>query len=299
MNIGFIGLGNMGAGMAQNLLMHCKSSGDNLIVLDINETVLNEFIAKGAVNGESASKMCPQCDVLFTSLPSSKEVNLLAFGNEGILHNLKKGATWFETSTNELAEWEKVREVAPNHLTLVDAPVSGGAERATSGTLTTFLGIEKEVLKKFESLLKVFASKVILMGPSGSGYVTKLVQLHLNYLVAQGIGETLMMGAKANLDLETLHSVLMNSCSQSYVVENYIPKVLNGSYDDSFSLGLAEKDIKLIVELGHHLGVLMPLGEKVYKTYQEAKKLYGEDSPHLSVVRLIEETHNQKLRNNK
>ena len=299
MNIGFIGLGNMGAGMAQNLLMHCKSSGDNLIVLDINETVLADFIAKGAINGESASKMCPQCDVLFTSLPSSKEVNLLAFGNEGILHNLKKGATWFETSTNELAEWEKVREVAPNHLTLVDAPVSGGAERATSGTLTTFLGIEKEVLKKFESLLKVFASKVILMGPSGSGYVTKLVQLHLNYLVAQGIGETLMMGAKANLDLETLHSVLMNSCSQSYVVENYIPKVLNGSYDDSFSLGLAEKDIKLIIELGHHLGVSMPLGEKVYKTYQEAKKLYGEDSPHLSVVRLIEETHNQKLRNNK
>tara|TARA_B110000014_G_C20005906_1_gene521333 strand:- start:103 stop:1002 length:900 start_codon:yes stop_codon:yes gene_type:complete len=299
MKIGFIGLGNMGAGMAQNILMHCKSSGDNLIVLDINETVLADFIAKGAINGESASKMCPQCDVLFTSLPSSKEVNLLAFGNEGILHNLKKGATWFETSTNELAEWEKVREVAPNHLTLVDAPVSGGAERATSGTLTTFLGIEKEVLKKFESLLKVFASKVILMGPSGSGYVTKLVQLHLNYLVAQGIGETLMMGAKANLDLETLHSVLMNSCSQSYVVENYIPKVLNGSYDDSFSLGLAEKDIKLIVELGHHLGVSMPLGEKVYKTYQEAKKLYGEDSPHLSVVRLIEETHNQKLRNNK
>ena len=299
MNIGFIGLGNMGAGMAHNLLMHCKDSGDTLIVLDINETVLTDFIAKGAINGESASKMCPQCDVLFTSLPSSKEVNLLAFGNEGILHNLKKGATWFETSTNELAEWEKVREVAPNHLTLVDAPVSGGAERATSGTLTTFLGIEKEVLKKFESLLKVFASKVILMGPSGSGYVTKLVQLHLNYLVAQGIGETLMMGAKANLDLETLHSVLMNSCSQSYVVENYIPKVLNGSYDDSFSLGLAEKDIKLIVELGHHLGVSMPLGEKVYKTYQEAKKLYGEDSPHLSVVRLIEETHNQKLRNNK
>jgi len=299
MNIGFIGLGNMGAGMAQNILMHCKSSGDNLIVLDINETVLADFIAKGAINGESVSKMCPQCDVLFTSLPSSKEVNLLAFGNEGILHNLKKGATWFETSTNELAEWEKVREVAPNHLTLVDAPVSGGAERATSGTLTTFLGIEKEVLKKFESLLKVFASKVILMGPSGSGYVTKLVQLHLNYLVAQGIGETLMMGAKANLDLETLHSVLMNSCSQSYVVENYIPKVLNGSYDDSFSLGLAEKDIKLIVELGHHLGVSMPLGEKVYKAYQEAKKQYGEDSPHLSVVRLIEETHNQKLRKKK
>jgi len=237
--------------------------------------------------------------VLFTSLPSSKEVNLLAFGNEGILNNLKEGATWFETTTNELAEWEKVKEYAPNHLTLIDAPVSGGAERAEAGTLTTFLGMEKEVLKKFESLLKVFASKVIRMGPSGSGYVTKLVQLHLNYLAAQGIGETLMMGAKANLDLKTLHSVLMNSCSQSYVVENYIPKVLNGSYDNSFSLGLAEKDMKLIVGLGHHLGISMPLGEKVYSTYQEATKLYGDEAPHLSVVRLIEERHNQQLRNKK
>jgi 3-hydroxyisobutyrate dehydrogenase-like beta-hydroxyacid dehydrogenase len=299
MNIGFVGLGNMGSGMAHNLLNHCYNSNDNLIVLDINKTVVSEFVDKGAIDGESVSKMCRQCDLLFTSLPSSKEVNQLAFGNEGILNNLKQGATWFETSTNELSEWDRVKEIAPDHLTLVDAPVSGGAERAAEGTLTIFIGAEKIVLEKFESLLKIFSSKAILMGPSGSGYVTKLVQLHLNYLVAQGIGETLMMGAKANIDLNTLHSVLMNSCSQSYVVENYIPKVLNGSYDNSFSLGLAEKDIKLIVELGHHLDISMPLGEKVLQTYQEAKKLYGEEAPHLSVVRLIEETHNQKLRNKK
>ena len=76
MNIGFIGLGNMGAGMANNLLNHCNNSNDKLFVLDLNETVLSDFEARGALNGESASKMCPQCDVLFTSLPSSKEVNL-------------------------------------------------------------------------------------------------------------------------------------------------------------------------------------------------------------------------------
>ena len=102
MNIGFIGLGNMGAGMANNLLNHCNNSNDKLFVLDLNEIVVSDFEARGAFNGESVSKMCPQCDVLFTSLPSSKEVNLLAFGTEGILHNLTQGATWFETSTNEL-----------------------------------------------------------------------------------------------------------------------------------------------------------------------------------------------------
>ncbi len=297
MNIGFIGLGNMGSGMAMNLLKHCQNAEDNLIVLDINDTALSDIISKGAVHGENVPNLCSQCDVLFTSLPSSKEINLLALGEEGILKNLKIGATWFETSTNELVEWEKVKERAPQHLTLVDAPVSGGTEGATAGTLSIFLGINEDVLNKFQPLLEVIASKPIRMGPSGSGYVTKLAQLHLNYLTAQGIGETLMIAAKANLNLSTFHSVLMNSCSKSYVVENYIPKVLDGSYDDSFTLGLAEKDIKLIVDLGKHLGVTMPLGEKVMKTYQKATKIYGSEAPHLSVVRLIEEENQKELRN--
>jgi 3-hydroxyisobutyrate dehydrogenase-like beta-hydroxyacid dehydrogenase len=297
MNIGFIGLGNMGSGMAMNLLKHCQNAEDNLIVLDINDTALSDIISKGAVHGENVPNLCSQCDVLFTSLPSSKEINLLALGEEGILKNLKIGATWFETSTNELAEWEKVKERAPQHLTLVDAPVSGGTEGASAGTLSIFLGINEDVLNKFQPLLEVIASKPIRMGPSGFGYVTKLAQLHLNYLTAQGIGETLMIAAKANLNLSTFHSVLMNSCSKSYVVENYIPKVLDGSYDDSFTLGLAEKDIKLIVDLGKHLGVTMPLGEKVMKTYQKATKIYGSEAPHLSVVRLIEEENQKELRN--
>jgi len=296
MIIGFIGLGNMGYGMALNLLNQSRVENNTLVVLDIKQDVVAEFVEKGATDGKSVANMCPQCDVLFTSLPSSKEVNLLAFGKKGILSNLKEGATWFETSTNELAEWEKIKSEAPQHLTLIDGPVSGGAEGALAGTLATFLGVDEDVLAKFESLLGAFAARIVRMGPSGAGYVTKLAQLHLNYLVAQGIGEALMMGAKANLDLTTLHSVLMNSCARSYVVESYIPKVLDGSYDNSFALGLAEKDMRLITELGHHLGVSLPLGEKVYDTYQEATKTYGFDAPHLSVIRLMEESHGQLLR---
>ena len=296
MNIGFIGLGNMGAGMAFNLLNHCQESGDTLIVFDINEAVLVDVVAKGAINGQSVVGLCSQCDVLFTSLPSAKEVNILAFGDDGILANLKEDAIWFETSTNELSEWQKVKNEAPSHLTLVDAPVSGGAEGALAGTLAIFLGIDEDVFSQFELLLRVFAKRVVRMGPSGAGYVTKLAQLHLNYLVAQGIGETLMLGAKANLDLSVLHSVLMSSCARSYVVESYIPKVLDGSYDTSFALGLAEKDMRLITELGQHLDVKMPLGDKVYSTYQEATKIYGASAPHLSIIRLMEEQHDQILR---
>lgn len=296
MNIGFIGLGNMGSGMAANLLQHCKQQGDQLLVLDLNEEVMNRFIADGAVAGESIKNIAQNCEVIFTSLPSSVQVNQVAFGDEGILENAQPGTTWIETSTNELAEWEKVRNAAPESLTLIDGPVTGGAEGAAAGTLTMLLGIDADVLEKFAPLLASFTKRAVRMGPSGAGYVTKLSQLHLNYLVAQGIGEALMMGAKADLDLDVLHNVLQNSCAQSYVVDSYIPKVLDGSYDQSFALGLATKDMRLITELGSHLGIEMTLADKVYSTYQIATEKYGGQVPHLSVLKLIEEQSGQLLR---
>lgn len=300
MKIGFIGLGNMGSGMAANLLNYCKDHSSEqeheLLVLDLNQTVVEQFIADGASAGESVKHMAQQCELIFTSLPSSVQVNQVAFGPEGILENAREGAVWFETSTNELAEWEKVRNAAPTGMTLIDGPVTGGAEGAAAGTLTMLLGIGEDLLDRFAPLLASFTKKAVRMGPSGAGYVTKLAQLHLNYLAAQGIGEALMMGAKADLDLDALHNVLQNSCAQSYVVDSYIPKVLDGSYDRSFALGLATKDMRLITELGSHLGIDMTLADKVYSTYQTATEKYGPEVPHLSVLKLIEEQSDQLLR---
>ncbi len=296
MKIGFIGLGNMGSGMAANLLEYCRWHEYELQVLDLNRDAVQRLVDNGARDGGSVARMAAECDVLFTSLPSAVQVNQVAYGKEGILENARKGCCWFETSTNELAEWQQVLAAAPAHMTLIDAPVTGGSEGAAEGRLTMLLGAEPDVLKPYQDLLASFTKKAVRMGPSGAGYVTKLSQLHLNYLVAQGIGEALMLGAKAGLDLHTLSDVLSNSCAQSYVVDNYIPKVLDGSYDESFALGLATKDMRLITELGSHLDVQLALADKVYATYQEAIKAYGPQVPHLNIVRLLEERTGQVLR---
>ena len=293
MNIGFIGLGNMGSGMAANLLEYCSANNHRLYVNDINVAVLDGFEKQGALICKSADQTARNADVLFTSLPSAKEINLLA---PEILGAFAKGAVWFETSTNELPEWEIVKAQAPDHVTLVDAPVTGGTEGAAAGTLTMLLGVDEDVFETHKNLLGAFTSRAVRMGPSGAGYVAKLCQLHLNYLVAQGIGETLMLGAKANLDLDVLHSIMMTSCAQSYVVDNYIPKVLDGSYDPSFRLGLATKDMRLISQLGEHLNVPLPLGDKVYDSYQKAVSKYGFDEPHLHIVKLLEDDVGQPLR---
>ena len=296
MRLGFIGLGNMGRGMAANILAYAKENSYSLTVYDINADAMTPFVSDGAIPATSAADIARQSEIIFTSLPSSKQVNAIALGADGLLTHLPKGATWFETSTSDVGEWTKVKDAAPDHLTLIDAPVTGGTEGAAAGTLTMLLGLDSPLSNEHKSLLESFTKKAVVMGPSGAGYIGKLCQLHLNYLVAQGIGEALMLGAKGNLDLTTLHDVLSHSCAQSYVVDSYIPKVLDGSYDDSFALGLAKKDMHLIGQLGEHLNVDMPLGDLVLNSYETALETYGFDAPHLSIVKLIEDKSEKKLR---
>ncbi|NNC98695.1 MAG: NAD(P)-dependent oxidoreductase [Gammaproteobacteria bacterium] len=293
MNIAFIGLGNMGSGMALNLLKYCQQRDHKLSVLDLNSTVVEQFVQRGAVAADSAAALVQDADILFTSLPGPPEITLLA---DEILQNLPANAAWFETSTNELGVWNQLIAKAPPGLILVDAPVTGGAEGAAAGSLTMLLGVDQEVLEKYAEVLASFTGQTFRMGPSGAGYVAKLCQLHLNYLVAQGIGEALMLGAKGGLDLASLHRVLQSSCAQSYVVDSYVPKVLDGSYDPSFTLGLATRDMRLINKLGEQLEVPMPLADEVYDNYQAAKAAYGEDAPHLQIVKLLEDRAARNLR---
>lgn len=293
MNIGFIGLGNMGAGMASNLLTWVLAYDESLSVFDIDAERAAGLANRGAEVAHSVTELASVSDIVFTSLPTNREVELVA---GDLLPNLPNSAVWFETSTNQLESWRQLQAQAPEHLTLVDAPVTGGSEGAAAGTLTMLLGCETKTLTDYQPMLASFTDKQVRMGPSGAGYVAKLCQLHLNYLVALGIGEALMLGAKGNLDLDTLYEVLTKSCAQSYVVDSYIPKVLDGSYDPSFTLGLAHKDMSLITQLGEQLEVPLELADKVLESYQDAVNRFGAEQPHLQIVKRIEDDTDTSLR---
>ena len=158
------------------------------------------------------------------------------------------------------------------------------------------LGADARLLERHRELLAAFTDKVLCMGRPGAGYAAKLCQLHLNYLVAQGLGEAMMLGAKAGINLSQLYAALRNSCARSYVVEQYAPMLLDGSYDPSFALGLAARDLRLIEQLGAHLDVELKLGGVVGEEYRNACARYGEDAPHLSVLKLMEEKCGRLLR---
>ena len=291
--VGIIGLGNMGSGMACNLQRHLVAQGRRLRVFDLDPAKVQTQVDNGAEACESAQDLITQVDVLFTSLPSAVQIDALA---PQIFAQGTPALTWFETSTNDLAHWQALRDQAPSSMQLIDAPITGGYEGARDGTLTVLMGGEPEAIEPHRALLASISKKAQHMGPAGAGYITKLAQLHLNYLVALGMGEALMLGAKGGLDMSTLHQVLMNSCAQSYVVDAYTPWVLDGSYDPSFALGLARKDMALINELGQHLQVPLELGQQVLAAYDQATEQYGAEAPHLSVLRRNEDATDTPLR---
>ena len=293
MQIGIIGLGNMGSGMAANLQAFSASQNQSLWVFDLDAEKVATQTARGAQAADSVEELVGKVDVLLTSLPSAVQVNAIA---PVVFEHGSQGLTWLETSTNDLGQWQKILDAAPAHMTLIDAPITGGYEGARDGTLTMLMGADEAQVEPLRPMLDAMTKKALVMGPSGAGYITKLAQLHLNYLVAQGIGEALMLGAKGGLDLAQLHDVFMNSCAQSYVVDAYIPRVLDGSYDPSFALGLALKDMRLVNDLGAHLGVDLELGQQVLSAYDDATDRYGFDAPHLSILKRIEEASGQTLR---
>ena len=293
MNVGIIGLGNMGSGMASNLQRYMADQGQSLQVFDLDPGKIQLQVDQGASAAESVEALVEQVDVLFTSLPSAVQIDAVA---PIVFSKGKSDLVWLETSTNDLGRWQAVLNDAPATMTLIDAPITGGYEGARDGTLTMLMGGDEADIQPLRPMLEYMTQKAKVMGPSGAGYITKLSQLHLNYLVAMGMGEALMLGAKGGLNMNALHDVLMNSCAQSYVIDAYTPRVLDGSYDPSFALGLARKDMALINDLGAHLSVDLELGSQVLAAYDDATQRYGFDAPHLSILRRIEEANDTPLR---
>ncbi len=291
--VGVIGVGNMGGGIARNLL----NAGYPVTVFDRNPELVVELASFGARCAANLSELVISVDIVITSLPGPAEIEEVALKESGILATARAGLIWIECSTNDPATWKRILTKARTKaIDLVDAPVTGGGEGARNGTLSILMGGREEICAAVLPLLGAFGKNIYYLGPPGAGYAAKLCQLHLNYLVVMGIGEALMLGARADLDLDTLYEMLRNSCAQSYVVDQYIPHLLAGDYDPSFSLGLAEKDLRLIESLAETMQVPLELGSVVARAYVDARERYGGSVPHLSVLRRIEERHRLYLR---
>ncbi|MCP4426104.1 MAG: NAD(P)-dependent oxidoreductase [Chloroflexi bacterium] len=289
MKIGYIGLGNMGAPMAGNLI----KAGNDVVVYDIEPTKIEDVVASGARAGASGVAVAAEADILFTSLPEPRHV---AAALPAWIDAMQPGSIWVDLTTNDRSLLLDLnQQAAVKNVGVVEAPVTGAVDGARLGKLTFFVGGEPETIAKVEPYLKIMG-RPIICGALGLGNVVKLITNQVWFVNAAMIGEALTLGKKAGVDLLVLWDALKNSVGDTFVVRHDAPSIFAGHYDPSFSLDLCCKDLRLLDKLGAETDTQMDMTRLAYSKFQEAREKFGGDAAELLVAKLVEDASGTDLR---
>ncbi len=285
-SLAVIGLGNIGGGVARNLV----AAGHEVTVVDLDPDKVGAVVALGATSAPSPGEAAANAEVIFTSLPGPKQIAAVA---EEIVPVMAPGSTWVELSTNDLDTARRLGEqCATAGVRLIDAPVSGGPEGAAAGTLSIFVGGPDDAVADVLALLGEIGSKVDHLGPHGAGIVAKIAQVTLCYTQTVTLIEALLLGVKGGVAPDKMLDLIQNSAGTSYCATAYGPEILAGTYDASFPLSHAAKDMRLAMEMAETMGVELPFTRDVAALYAEAEATFGSDAAHCLAAQLIERKNN-------
>jgi len=248
MKVGFIGVGNIGAPIAGQLL----AAGHQLLVYDIRREAADGLIAAGARWAETPAVMAAECDVVATCLPGPAEMERICLGEDGLVARLKPGALYIDHTTNAPALVRQVAALlAEKDVAMVDAPVSGGMEGAQTRDLLVMAGGEAAIFERARPLLETVAKRVIHTGGIGTGSIAKIMHNSASFTLDSVMAECWTVGVKAGIDAATIVKVFNEAAlGHQMSLKVRLPATyLRGDFDPRFSLALARKDLGLALEL--------------------------------------------------
>lgn len=265
----------MGGPMARNVL----GSAHVLSVYDIARSSTERLVQLGAIDAASPADAASGADVVMLSLPGPAEVLDAIVGSDGVLDAVRPPTFVVDLSTNSPATVaELARACAARDVTFVDAPVSGGLTKARSGTLTVLVGASPAVFARVQPVLETIGSEVVLVGPTGSGTVAKLVNNLLFLAGAVAVQEAFVLGAKLGMAPSELDAIIAASSAAPYA--KLAPLLLGRAFDDViFRLDIAAKDLRLAIEAADGAGVDLPLTRSASDVYSAAE---GNGDGHLA-----------------
>lgn len=269
MQLGFIGLGTMGASMAANL----QKAGHQLVVHDLRRANAGPHVAAGARWAETPRQVAEAVDVIFTSLPGPPEVESVALGEHGLLSGMRDGAALFDLSTNSPALVRRLHAIfAERGAHMLDAPVSGGPRGAKTGKLALWVGGDRAMFDRHKPLLDAIGDRARYVGPIGAGTVAKLVHNCAGYAIQCALAEVFTLGVKGGVEpLALFEAVRQGAAGRRRTFDGLVDQFLPGSYDPpAFALRLAHKDVSLAAALGAELGVPMRIASLALMELTEA-----------------------------
>jgi 3-hydroxyisobutyrate dehydrogenase-like beta-hydroxyacid dehydrogenase len=259
MKVGFIGLGIMGSGIANNIL----KAGHSLTVLDLRPEAIKPLLKSGATRADSPKAVAEANDIIFTSLPGPPDVEKVALGEKGLIEGIHKGGVYIDLTSNSPTLvrriYDRFKEKGAH---VMDVPVSGGPTGAQSGTLTLMVGGDEDVFQRCKPVLSAIGDKITYTGKIGCGSVCKLMHNCIGYGLQTIVAECLTLGVKAGVEPMSLWRVLRDGgTGQGVMFHKVLPDVLlRGHFDPPhFALRLAFKDVSLATSLGRELDVPMAI----------------------------------------
>lgn len=272
--VAFIGLGVMGYPMAG----HLKSKGGHdVTVYNRTAAKAEKWIAQfGGTAAATPAEAARDADFVFTCVGNDDDLRSVTIGENGALSGMKPGAILIDNTT---ASAEVARELAEAAAArgcgFVDAPVSGGQAGAENGVLTVMCGAEPETFDTAKPVIDAFARMVGLMGPVGSGQLTKMVNQICIAGLVQGLAEGIHFGKKAGLDIEKVIEVISKGAAGSWQMENRHKTMNEGKYEFGFAVDWMRKDLDIVLSEARRNGAALPVTALVDQFYGEVQKLGG------------------------
>jgi 3-hydroxyisobutyrate dehydrogenase len=229
-------------------------------------------------------------DVAVTCLPTSREVEALLDGPDGLLAGLAPGALFLDCTSGDPAASRRIAaRLAERGVAFADAPVSGGTNGAEAGTLTIMVGADEAVFARARPVLALMGSRIERVGPVGAGHALKAINNALLAVNILAVGEALAALVKAGVPARTALEVINDSSGRSFVSETLVPeRVLTGAWPRTFRLALLAKDVGIARALLEQTGVDAPLLQLAGEVFDRARAALGESADYLDAIRRIE-----------
>ena len=272
MNVGFIGLGNIGKPMAMNVV----NAGHRTKVHDVRPEVATDLLEAGAVWAETPAEAARGSDVVMGSLPGPLEVEAVVSGEQGVLDGAAEGSVYIDLATNSPSTVRKLHQIcAERGVAYIDAPVSKGSgpDAADLGVLTVMVGGDPETLERVRPVLNAIADPDLIFycGPVGSGAICKLCNNLVSHTTFGVLAEALTIGLKAGVPLETLSAVMAAGSASSPKIGRF-ESVFDRDFDPAgFAFVRSDaKDVRLATELAREVDVPADIAAAVDQKYVAA-----------------------------
>ena len=284
-NVAFIGLGVMGYPMAG----YISKAGHNVTVFNRTKSKAEKWI--GEYKGKMANtpaEAADGADFIFTCVGNDNDLKEVSLGENGLFNTAKKGCVYIDNSTVSAEISRELYKAAKDKgFDFLDAPISGGQAGAEGGILTVMVGGDEDTFKKAQPVIDCYSQKVKLIGPSGSGQLTKMMNQMCIAGTVQGLSEAINFGINAGLDMDKVMETISKGAAQSWQMENRYRTMTDDKFDYGFAVDWMRKDLAIVIEEAKRNGSPVPITEIVDGYYSKVQEMGGNRWDSSSLIALL------------